>query len=153
MCSGSKATNVFNNFLHVIGILCTIDSVGSLWGPSLNPESKIQGNFLCDNTIRYFSGFGGSPFNCTLKLINVYGPYVDRIPFWEGLGRSGVLEAPNIILGGDLNFTISMHEVWRPHPRQDSQESFFVNWIEKNKLIDLEPLETFPNLSKGEKRA
>jgi hypothetical protein len=50
-----------------------------------------------------------------------------RVPFWSEVNNSGFLDAPNVILGGDLNFTLSLWEVWGNYPHQDPQESFFHN--------------------------
>jgi hypothetical protein len=44
----------------------------------------------------------------SLSIVNVYGPYSERIPFWEKPGSFGVLGDPLLLLGGgDLNFTLS----------------------------------------------
>jgi hypothetical protein len=50
--------------------------------------------------------------NLKVKLINYYGPYADRVVFWEDLKRNGIFDEENLILGGDLNFTTSSREVW-----------------------------------------
>lgn len=55
-------------------------------------------------------------FNSTFRLVNVYGPYVDEYQFREGLSGSGFLSSSNIILEGDLNFTVSIREVYGAHP-------------------------------------
>jgi hypothetical protein len=39
-------------------------------------------------------------------------PYKDREPFWQQLSDSGLLCEDNLIIGGDLNFTLSAREVW-----------------------------------------
>ena len=44
-------------------------------------------------------------------ILNVYGPFYDRKTFWEKLKDSGALEFQNLILGGDLNLTLSSNEV------------------------------------------
>jgi hypothetical protein len=73
-------------------------------------------------------------------MINVYFLYANRVQFWNGVSSSGALNSPNIILDGGLNLTLFLREVWGTYPRQDPQECFFSHWIEKNNLIDLEPL-------------
>jgi hypothetical protein len=43
--------------------------------------------------------------NKSLKLLNCYGPYFDREGFWEVVKKDGLINEPNLIMGGDLNFT------------------------------------------------
>jgi hypothetical protein len=46
-----------------------------------------------------------------LKLFNCCGPYTDREAFGGTLKNEGLFNEPNLILGGDLNFTTSSREV------------------------------------------
>jgi len=39
-------------------------------------------------------------------IINLYGPYGDRKPFWEGLGDYGCIFSDNSIIIGDLDLTL-----------------------------------------------
>jgi exonuclease III len=66
-----------------------------------------------------------------LKLINCYGPYLDREVFWETIKREGLLKEHSLILGGDLNFTTSSREVWGAHARSDSLQPFLDSWYKK----------------------
>jgi hypothetical protein len=52
------------------------------------------------------------------SVINIYNPKTDRIPFWKSL-KSGVFNDPLMIIRGDLNFTLSLRQVWGPHPKED----------------------------------
>jgi len=69
--------------------------------------------------------------NCSFRLINVYVVYVDRVPFWEGVSNLRFLNVPNIILRGDLNFTLSINKVLRVHPRSDPQEIIFLTGLKR----------------------
>ena len=47
-----------------------------------------------------------------IAILNVYGPYRDRELFWEKALRVGILNIPNLVLGGDLNLTLNSSEIW-----------------------------------------
>jgi hypothetical protein len=40
----------------------------------------------------------------SFRTINMYEPYIDNLPFWEGLSELGILHVPNVIIRGDLHF-------------------------------------------------
>jgi hypothetical protein len=67
-------------------------------------------------------------------VINIYGPYVDRILLWESVGEANMLRNPFTIVGGDLNFSLSLREVWGPHPREDRQRLFFSSFLRETKI-------------------
>ena len=77
-------------------------------------------------------------------ILNVYGPFYDRKPFWENLKDSGALEFQNLILGGVLNLTLSSSEVWGKNARADSLGPFFSQMFEQKGLVDLAPLKIMP---------
>jgi hypothetical protein len=80
----------------------------------------------------------------SFSVINIYGPYSDRVSFWEELKLAGVFSDPLLIVGGDLNFTLSLREIWGPNPREDRQRGFFSTLLESLKLVDLEPVKLAP---------
>ena len=60
-----------------------------------------------------------------------------------------------MIIGGDLNFTLGVHEFWGPKERMDPLAYFFTNFIHNLKLIDLDPQKlkpTWTNKRVGENR-
>ena len=61
----------------------------------------------------------------TFTVINCYGPYVQRTTYWNNLVSGGLLGMPNLLLAGDLNFTLSSAEVWGLKARLDPSASFF----------------------------
>ena len=56
----------------------------------------------------------------TFNIFNIYGPYQDRIPFWDSLLGNSLLKSDSLILGGDMNFTLGQSEVWGPHAQIDT---------------------------------
>jgi len=87
----------------------------------------------------------------SFEIINIYDPYVDKCPFWEGLSESWLIQAQNVIIGEDLNFTLSLKEVCGRHPRRDLIEGFFIHWIASHQLVDLEPPKLFQMWRNGHK--
>jgi hypothetical protein len=63
----------------------------------------------------------------SFRVINLYDRYSEKKYFWEGLFESQILSSSNIILGGDLNFTLSLHEFWGAHPHRDPMEGYFAH--------------------------
>jgi hypothetical protein len=50
-----------------------------------------------------------------------------------------------ILLGGGLNLTLSLCEVWGSHPKQDSLGDIFLNhFFESHKMVDVEPSKLVP---------
>jgi hypothetical protein len=39
-------------------------------------------------------------------VLNLYGPYDERVLFWDKLFNMDIWNLHNIILGGDLNFSV-----------------------------------------------
>ena len=53
------------------------------------------------------------------RILNIYGPYLYRRKFWEGLITFSLFFGSNILVGGTFNFTFSLREVWVVHPFMD----------------------------------
>jgi len=47
----------------------------------------------------------------TVKILNCFGPYQDRLSFWKLLEESDFIREEGLIIGGNLNFTTSMREI------------------------------------------
>ena len=60
-----------------------------------------------------------------LNILNCYGPYHHRIPFWSQIRAAGILQKSGLIIGGDLNFTLSADENW-VRVRLDRMLAFFI---------------------------
>ena len=74
-----------------------------------------------------------------LTILNIYGPYKNREPFWENALTSGFLSTPNLILGGDLNLTLHSSEVWGHKPSPDPLFGYFISLFDTLGLMDLAP--------------
>jgi exonuclease III len=89
----------------------------------------------------------------TLRLLNIYGPNTDITQFWNTLFKKDLIRAENLIIGGDLNFSIGEAESWGPSAHPDPLSSFFSHLLTSNGFIDIEPtklLPTWRNLRTGD---
>ena len=77
-------------------------------------------------------------------LINVYSPFYERKNFWEKIKAEGVFNQPNVILGGDLNLTLTARESWGEKARQDSLALYFQFFFEKEHMADVIPIKLEP---------
>jgi len=82
-------------------------------------------------------------------LLNCYVPYKDGDSFWNQLLVSRLLGEENLIIGGNLNFTLSAREIWGDQARIDPMEDFFSNILQRTGLIDLHPLVMTPTWQNG----
>jgi len=79
--------------------------------------------------------------NLSFLLLNTYGPYSDRKTLWDILFFS---TSRNVILEGDLNFTLGYFEIWGPFAFRDPLTDYFIKQLEDSKLLDLHPLKLLP---------
>jgi exonuclease III len=77
-------------------------------------------------------------------ILNIYGPYQNRGPFWDTLFNKSFLKDHLVILGGDLNFSLGQSEVWGLHARTDPLAGYFTQKLVDRKLIDVEPTRLKP---------
>ena len=47
----------------------------------------------------------------TFDVINIYGPYLNRILFWDTITKHSLFGGENLIIGGDLNFSLGQEKV------------------------------------------
>jgi len=91
----------------------------------------------------------------TIKVINVYGPYHNRVPFWDELTGNPLLSGDSLVIGGDLNFSLGQNEVWGPHAHVDSLAGYFVQKLAAKGWLDIDPIKlkpTWKNNRCGESR-
>jgi hypothetical protein len=76
---------------------------------------------------------------CKLTILNIYGPHQDRQTYWNSLAECDWFKAKDFLLGGDLNFSLGASEVWGPRAAPDPLNQFFLNFLDQQGLVDLEP--------------
>jgi hypothetical protein len=93
-------------------VTCVVNSVGTsggllvTWDPNkleLVPYLSVGGILLTGMCIAS---------KRKLTLLNTYDPCVERKKFWNVVVDNGLLSHKNLIIAGDLNFTVSPGEVW-----------------------------------------
>jgi exonuclease III len=86
----------------------------------------------CDRIWGFESGLGLNMFSAELGrpllLINIYGPYSDRKRYWDSLDLSSWLTDRDVIVGGDLNFSLGATEVWGPRATPDPLTDYFTHF-------------------------
>ena len=91
--------------------------------------------------------FRGMPDS--VDILNVYGPYKNRESFWEKVRRGGLLNSPNLILGGDLNLTLRASETWGKKAVIDPLSSHFNLFFYSMGLVDIASINTEPTWRNG----
>ena len=102
-----------------------------------------QSTIRCSNSWGAPSGLGvqisWAEANLNLNIVNIYGPYNNRVEFWDSFKNSDISRKENLIIGGDLNFTLGANKIWGPKVRTDPLALFFSNLLQNMNLIDLDP--------------
>jgi hypothetical protein len=86
------------------------------------------------------------------SVINIYNPYSDRIPFWEDLKNEGIFNDPFTVMRGDLNFTLSLREVWGPISKRGSTTWIFSIFSQICKSNGCGTSEAHPDMEKFSNR-
>eukprot|EP00253_Pinus_taeda_P032607 PITA_32607 len=73
----------------------------------------------------------------TIRLINIYGPCTNRANFWRHLLEYEIFNADNILLGGDLNFSLGFCESWGHHAQIDPLTESLTSLLEDHNWIDI----------------
>eukprot|EP00253_Pinus_taeda_P003525 PITA_03525 len=114
-----------------------LDSFGHSGGVAIGFR---EGRLKLLNSWGMFHGLGmevlSPEFNGPLSILNIYGPCQERFAFWNNLLAKSVMRDQNLVVGGDLNFSIGTAEAWGPSAREDPLSDFFQNALTSHKLID-----------------
>lgn len=79
-----------------------------------------------------------------LMIVNIYGPCQGKASFWNSLLSKSLMRNPNLVVGGDLNFSIRTTETWGPTAREDSLSNFLLNLLNTHNLMDINLLKLRP---------
>ena len=97
------------------------------------------------------SGLFASLYSIEMKevfyFMNIYGPYLDRVRFWNNLLSLECIKTTRLIFGGDLNFSLGYSEIWGEKARVDSLSNFFSENLDAFGLVDVVPHVLAPTLS------
>jgi hypothetical protein len=63
--------------------------------------------------------------------------------------KEGLFNEPNLILGGDLNFTTLIREVWGELAKADPLQIYFSQMIQDEGLVDVELAKLLPSSRNG----
>jgi hypothetical protein len=150
MVGAAKARDVFAKLL-LKWHFCGVDSIGisrgllMAWNPCksdfgalLTPTGIFLEGVIKDTTLKF-------------KMINGYGSYADKVVFWEDLKRFGIFDVENLIMGGDLNFTILSMEFWGDVARVDPLQHYFSHLVQVGGLVDVEPVKIISTWRNGRK--
>jgi hypothetical protein len=98
----------------------------------------------CERIWGFESGIGLNIFSvelgCSLTLVNIYGPYADRKCYWDSLAKCSWFTEQEVIVAGDLNFSLGAAEVWGPQTSPEPLPDYFTHFLDLHGLLDLEPV-------------
>eukprot|EP01018_Ginkgo_biloba_P006122 Gb_38546 [translate_table: standard] len=105
-------------------------------------------DFQCLNSLSVKSRLSAVMYSQELGeeffFLNVYGPYADRMDFWDRFLANPFLRENNVILGGDSNFMLSNAGIWGSSAHSNPLSSYFLKKLEVVGLVDVEPTKLSP---------
>jgi len=83
---------------------------------------------------------------CTkLLILNIYGPCQDRILVWNNLCSKSLMDNQNLVIRGDLNFSLGISKTWGPSAHADPLSDFFSNIIREKNILYINLLKPRPS--------
>ena len=111
LISEAKVSSCLSSILRIFSFLAQ-SAKGHLGGLAIGWNPSI---LHCVNSWGASFGMGLEIFwakaNLHLNVINIFGPFNNRVAFWESVQASQFLKGDNVVIGGDLNFTLGVHEI------------------------------------------
>jgi hypothetical protein len=77
--------------------------------------------------------------NDPIDFLNVYGPCQNRKSFWQQVESQGLLNLHNLVLDGDLKFTLNFGEICVASSIQDPLANFFTSLLISHGLVEFPP--------------
>eukprot|EP00253_Pinus_taeda_P021713 PITA_21713 len=84
-----------------------------------------------------------------LNLLNIYGPCKNRLPFWEKLFATEILDMESLIIASDLNMTLSADECWGSCRKNDKMGDRLRAELMRRNLVDVVPDPLSPTWDNG----
>ena len=78
-------------------------------------------------------------------MLNIYGPYEGKIPLWKNIFYFKTLLDDNIILVGELEFTLKWSEILGLIAHPYILAYYFNTSMESASLVDVSPIELRPS--------
>ena len=113
------------------------------WNPNVT-RSKAYLTFVGNLVDGVFKGS-----YLSLSFLKIYGPYIDREMFWHSVEAGGIINNSNLIIAGDLNFTLTDANIWGAKTQMDPMDDFFMQMLLKKNLVDVAPAKIGPTWRNG----
>ena len=75
-----------------------------------------------------------------VDVFNIYGPYINCIPFWDNIFKLDLFCGELAVIGGDINFYLGQAEVWGPFAHPDLLSEYFTQKLIEGNWLDIEPV-------------
>jgi hypothetical protein len=59
-------------------------------------------------------------------ILNIYGPYLDRVEYWDRVLNMEWIQRGLVVVEGDFNFTLGESELWGPTAQVDYLVGYFI---------------------------
>lgn len=84
-----------------------------------------------------------------INILNIYAPYRDRVPFWDMLFGSEILDIKSLLIVGDLNLTLNSAKCWGCCRKQDHMADKMRRELLNRNLVDIIPEKMVPTWDNG----
>lgn len=110
----------------------------------------------CENFWGFHAGIGIEVYSRDIDrvftMVNIYGPYQERLLFQDRIFSMSWWNSPDLIVGGDLNFSLGEAEIWGESAQVDELIDYFRQALIRVGVSDIptpKPLPTWRNRRVG----